>query len=88
MNHIWGSMIIIGILYGTVTGQMEMVSDAVLSSAKEAVSLCITMLGVMALWTGLMEIAKEAGLVRSAKFYNPSTPQDQSAQCCGWSVCG
>ncbi len=65
MNYIWGVMIITGILYGTITGQVEPVSDAVLSSAKEAVSLCITMLGVMALWTGLMEIAKDAGLIRS-----------------------
>lgn len=65
MNYIWGAMILIGIIYGTVTGQVEPVSEAVLSSAKEAVTLCITMLGVMALWTGLMEIAKDAGLIRS-----------------------
>lgn len=65
MNYIWGAMILIGIIYGTVMGQVEPVSEAVLSSAKEAVTLCITMLGVMALWTGLMEIAKDAGLIRS-----------------------
>ena len=63
MNYIWGAMIIIGVVYGTLTGQVEAVSDAVLSSAQEAVTLCITMLGVMALWMGLMEIAREAGLI-------------------------
>lgn len=57
-------MIGIGMLYGILTGQVEAVSEAVLSSAKEAVSLCITMLGVMAFWTGLMEIARESGLVK------------------------
>ena len=45
MNYIWGAMVIIGIIYGILTGQVETVSDAVLSSSKEAVSLCITMLG-------------------------------------------
>ena len=87
MNYIWGTMIIIGILYGTLTGQVEPVSDAVLSSAREAVSLCVTMLGVMALWTGLMEIAKDAGLVRSIskqirpllRFLFPHIPKEHPA---------
>lgn len=65
MNYIWGVMIVTGIVYGTLSGQLEAVSDSVLSSAKEAVSLCVTMLGIMAFWTGLMEIAKESGLVHS-----------------------
>ena len=63
MNYIWGAMILIGIVWGTINGNVEAVSDAVLSSAKEAVTLCITMLGVMGLWTGLMEIAKDAGII-------------------------
>lgn len=65
MNYLWGGMILIGIIYGTLTGNIEAVSDAVLSSSKEAVTLCIAMLGVMALWTGIMEIAKDAGLIAS-----------------------
>ena len=66
LNYIWGFMIIIGIIYGSFTGNMEAITNAALDSAKEAVSLCITMVGVMALWVGLMEVAKEAGLI--AKF--------------------
>lgn len=88
MNYIWGAMVIIGIIYGILTGQVETVSDAVLSSSKEAVSLCITMLGVMALWTGLMEIAKDAGLVQSIcrlirpllHFLFPDIPRDHPAR--------
>lgn len=88
MNYIWGAMVIIGIIYGILTGQVEMVSDAVLSSSKEAISLCITMLGVMALWTGLMEIAKDAGLVQSIcrlirpllSFLFPDIPRDHPAR--------
>ena len=65
MNYIWAAMILNGIIYGTLTGNVSAVSEAVLSSSKEAVSLCITMLGVVALWSGLMEVAKDSGLIDS-----------------------
>ena len=57
-------MILLGIVYGAVTGNMQAVTDAVFASAKEAVTLCITMTGMMALWVGVMEIARGAGLIR------------------------
>lgn len=63
LNYIWGSMIIIGIIYGSLTGHMAEVTNAALDSSREAVNLCITMMGVMALWMGLMEIAEKAGLI-------------------------
>jgi len=63
MNKIWAGMILIGIVYGALTGRMDVLSEGVLSSAKEAVSLCITMCGVTAMWTGVMEIATASGLV-------------------------
>ena len=56
-------MILIGIVYAVLTGNIEAVTDAVLSGAGEGISLCITMAGVVAFWMGLMEIAKEAGLI-------------------------
>lgn len=63
LNYIWAAMIIIGIIYGSFTGQMEAVTNAALDSAGEAVSLCITMMGVMSFWMGLMEIAQNSGLI-------------------------
>lgn len=63
LNYIWALMIMIGVVYGAFTGRIEAVSTAALSSAGEAVSLCITMIGVMSLWVGLMEIAQNAGLI-------------------------
>ena len=88
MNVIWGVMILIGIVYGILTGQVEAVSEAVLSSAREAVDLCMVMLGVMALWMGLMEIAREAGLVQGLcrglrpvlRFLFPDIPEGHAAQ--------
>lgn len=63
LNMIWALMILLAVVYAACTGQMSAVTNAALDSAGEAVSLCITMAGVVALWTGLMEIAREAGLV-------------------------
>lgn len=58
-------MLIIGIIYGALSGNMQAVTDAVLSSSKEAVTLGISMLGIVAFWNGLMEVASEAGVISS-----------------------
>ena len=63
LNYLWGGMLLVGILYGGITGNMNEVTEAALSSAEEAVSLCITMAGIVAMWVGLMEIARVSGLV-------------------------
>lgn len=88
LNYIWAFMILIGVIYAACTGQMEAVTNAALDSADEAVSLCITMAGVMALWMGLMEIAKDAGLIRKMtdgigpflNFMFPRIPKDHPAR--------
>lgn len=64
LNYLWGIMIIIGIVYAAITGNLGLVSDGALNAAKEAVNLCITMLGVMSVWTGLMGIAQKCGMIR------------------------
>ena len=65
LNYIWAVMIAIGVIYGALTGNIEAVANGALDSAGEAVQLCITMTGIMALWIGLMEIAKNSGLIAS-----------------------
>ncbi|MDR1001083.1 MAG: nucleoside recognition protein [Clostridiales bacterium] len=65
LNYIWGGMIVIGLVVGGITGRMQEVTNAIIDSAKSAVTLCITMLGVMSMWTGLMRIAEKAGLIES-----------------------
>lgn len=87
LNYIWVFMIVIGIVYGSLTGQMAEISNGVIDSSKEAVQLCITMLGVVALWTGIMEIAKESGLVEGLtkgmrpllRFLFPRIPKEHPA---------
>ena len=63
MDYLWSGMLFIGILYGTLTGNISAVSQAAISSAGEAISLCITTASVLTLWCGLMEIAKNAGII-------------------------
>ena len=63
LNYIWAAMIILGVIFGAVNGNLKEVTEAALDSAGEAVSLCIAMAGVMALWVGLMEIAEKSGLI-------------------------
>ena len=65
LNYILAVMIAIGVIYGALTGNIEAVANGALDSAGEAVQLCITMTGIMALWVGLMEIAKNSGLIAS-----------------------
>ncbi len=62
LNYLWGFMIIIGIIVGVFNGKIDAVSTASINSAKEAITLCIAMLGVMSLWTGIMQIAKASGI--------------------------
>ena len=87
MNGIWGGMLLVGIVYGVITGRTEAVSAAVLDSSRDAVTLCITMLGVMSLWTGLMEIANRSGLIDKCtkailplmQWLFPGVPKDHDA---------
>lgn len=65
MNYIWGGMMIIGIVYGAVTGNMQSITDGMLTSVKEAVTLSIAMLGIVGFWSGLMEISVEAGIMET-----------------------
>lgn len=63
MKYLWSGMILVGVVYGMVTGNLREVTETVVSSAREAVSLCISMAGITAFWTGIMKIAERTGLV-------------------------
>ena len=63
LNFLWAGMIIVGVMYAAVTGNIAEVTNAALDSSKEAITLCLTMLGVMSFWMGIMEIATKAGII-------------------------
>ena len=87
LNYLWAGMILVGIVFGAFNGKMQDITNAALDSSKEAVTLCITMIGVMAFWTGIMEIASKAGIIRMAsermrpliKFLFPALPEEHGA---------
>lgn len=63
MAYLWGGMLLIGIVYGVLVGNVDEVTKAFASCSGEAVSLCISMAGITAMWTGMMKIAENSGLV-------------------------
>lgn len=66
MNYLWGFMILIGVVYAAFHGTLPAVTEAAVDYAKEAVTLCITMMGVMSFWVGMMRIAENAGIIEGA----------------------
>ncbi len=88
LNYLWAGMILVGIVFGAFNGRMQDITNAALDSSKEAVTLCITMVGVMAFWTGIMEIASKAGIIRMAsrkmrplvRFLFPGMPEGHKAE--------
>ena len=88
LNYLWAGMILVGIVFAAFTGRMPDITNAALDSAKEAITLCITMMGVMSFWVGLMEIATRAGIIKMAskkiqpliRFLFPRLPIGHPAQ--------
>jgi spore maturation protein A len=63
LNYIWLGMILLGVIWGTITGRLGNVTQAVITSAEEGVSLCAVLLGVMCMWSGIMKVAERSGLI-------------------------
>jgi spore maturation protein A len=65
LNKLWGGMILLAIVVAVATGNIPELTNAAIESARDAITLCITMLGILAMWSGLMTVAEKAGLVQS-----------------------
>lgn len=63
INYIWAFLIVVGTVVGIASGNAQAVSDAAVDGAKEAALLCISLIGAYALWLGVLNIAKNAGIV-------------------------
>ena len=64
LNYIWFGMMLIAVVVGTVTGNIDAVTEAAINMAKTAVEIAIGLIGIMALWLGTMKIAEDSGLIR------------------------
>lgn len=64
LNYIWFGMMLISVVVGTITGNIDAVTEAAINMAKTAVEIAIGLIGIMALWLGTMKIAEESGLIQ------------------------
>lgn len=63
---------IISLICSLVSGSSDEVNEAILSSPQAATQLCLTLMGAMAFWGGVMKIAEKSGLVKIlAKLFKP-----------------
>ncbi len=72
LNVIWLLLLASGIVIAAISGNIEVVTEAALAAAQGAVKVCFDLIGVMALWLGIMKIAEQGGLIAAlAKLVRP-----------------
>ena len=72
MNIIWTFLIIISIIFGFINGTTQDVVNAFLSSLQTSVKVAFSLIGIMAFWLGIMNIAKKSGLIEAfSKLISP-----------------
>lgn len=87
LNYIWFAMLVVGIAVGIMNGRVNEVTQAVVDSSQNAIELGIGLLGIMCLWTGLMNIAERSGIIKKISrvvrpvmgFLFPGIPRDHPA---------
>ncbi|NLY76761.1 MAG: spore maturation protein [Tissierellia bacterium] len=88
INTIWFFLIIVGILYGTLSGNLGQINNIILEQAEEGVSFGIGLMGIMAFWMGTMNIAEKSGLIKTISkglrpiigFLFPQIPKEHPAE--------
>ena len=62
MAYLWTGLVTVSLVFGLLTGNISQLGPAALEGAAAAVDLCVSMAGVMCLWTGVMEVMNACGL--------------------------
>lgn len=63
LNYLWSFMMIFSILIAMFNGSLQPLTQSILDSSEAAVMLCIKIVGILALWMGIMRIAEKAGII-------------------------
>ena len=72
MTVLWCCVVGVSVLFGLLGGTLDAVSAAALSGAGSAMTLCLSMAGVICLWTGVMEVMERSGLAgKLARLFRP-----------------
>jgi spore maturation protein SpmA len=65
LNLVWVALLLAGVLCATFTGRFDALNQGALNAAKSAVmEIALPLVGVMALWLGMMRLAERAGLIQ------------------------
>jgi spore maturation protein A len=65
LNWIWLAFLLIAVVVGGFTGQLDAVTKGAFQTAKDAVmTLALPLTGLMAVWLGMMRLAERGGLVQ------------------------
>jgi len=62
MAWVWTGMVVLSLVFGIFTGNLDAVANAALDGAESAVELSLSMAGMLCLWSGVMEVMKVCGL--------------------------
>lgn len=87
VNIIWGILILVGIIYGLLSGNAKTINDILITSGKTSIEIIMEMIPVLVVWMGLMEIAEKSGLLtliskklsKVLKILFPTIPKDNKA---------
>ena len=72
MAVLWTGMVVLSVVFGMLNGCMEAVSTAALAGAGSAIQLCLSMAGVLCIWSGVMEIMNRCGMsAKLARAFRP-----------------
>lgn len=63
LNKIWPIFLIISFIYAIITGTLPQTNNSIFESTTNAINLCLTLLGTMCLWCGIIKIAMKTNLV-------------------------
>ncbi len=63
INYLWAVFLIVGILYGIITGNKD-ITKTILTSGSKAIDMIISLVPLMCLWLGIMKIAETSGLLK------------------------
>lgn len=63
MSKLWVGMILLGIFFAAVNGRLSSINDIIMNSSEQAVMFVLGLSGIMAVWSGLLKVAEEAGLI-------------------------
>lgn len=85
LNYVWAGMMVISVITAFFTNRLDETVAAAFQSAKDAVTLIISLGGIMCFFTGLMEIGERAGLIKLlskvikpfSRFLFPDTYQNE-----------